>query len=495
MKAYHELEAIFRRRGVLGGVQSLLHWDTAVNMPDGAATVRGEQLAALKVLQHELITDPRVGALIEAAAGVDGLDPWQRANLRKMRRRWLHATAVDPTLIEAETRAATECEMIWRGARKDADFARVAPALTILVERVRETAARKADALGVSPYEALLDQYEPGLATARIDTLFADLEAFLPDFLERALAHQNRRPPAVAPTGHFPVEKQRALGVRFMQALGFDFEGGRLDISHHPFCSGVPEDIRITTRYDEADFTSALMGVLHETGHALYEKGLPEVWRNQPVGGAVGMAVHESQSLLIEMQACRSRPFLDYAAPLMREAFGGHGPDWEPENLFRLYTHVARSFIRVDADEVTYPAHVILRDRLERDLIAGRLAVADIPAAWNDGMGAILGIVPANDAEGCLQDIHWYSGGFGYFPTYTLGALAAAQLFQAACRTVPAIPAAIGRGDFGPLIAWLRHHVHAKGSLHDTDGLLREATGEPLGASAFKAHLASRYLA
>jgi carboxypeptidase Taq len=279
-----------------------------------------------------------------------------------------------------------------------------------------------------------------------------------------------------------------------MQAVGFDFNHGRLDTSLHPFCGGVPDDVRITTRYDEDDFMTALMGVLHETGHALYERGLPSDWRLQPVGEARGMALHESQSLLIEMQACRGAEFIGFMAPLAREAFGGEGPAWEVDNLVRVYNRVEPGFIRVDADEVTYPAHVILRYRLEKRLIAGEMELDDLPAAWNAGMEELLGVVPPDDRLGCLQDIHWYDGAWGYFPTYTLGAIAAAQLFAAAKDAVPDISGAIAKGDFTPLMGWLGENVHALGSSRSGDELLERATGRPLDPAVFKAHLSARYL-
>jgi carboxypeptidase Taq len=234
--------------------------------------------------------------------------------------------------------------------------------------------------------------------------------------------------------------------------------------------------------------------VLHEAGHALYEQGRPRDWLQQPVGAARGMTLHESQSLLVEMQACRSRAFLEFLGPLMCEMFGVSGPAWDPDNLYRLYTRVERGLIRVDADEVTYPAHVILRYRLERAMIAGDLELADLPGAWNEQMAALIGTVPPDDTLGCLQDIHWPGGAWGYFPTYTLGALAAAQLFEAARRADADVMPGIARGDFGPLVAWLRTNIHAKGSLDSTDALLTQATGEPLGTAAFKAHLRRRYL-
>ena len=245
--------------------------------------------------------------------------------------------------------------------------------------------------------------------------------------------------------------------------------------------------------YTEDNFTQSLMGVLHETGHALYEMGLPADWRYQPVGAARGMVLHESQSLLIEMQACRSREYLEFAAPLMRESFGGSGPHWDVENLYRLYTKVERSFIRVDADEVTYPAHVILRYRLERALIGGDMTLDDLPGAWNDGMEELLGIRPPDDRLGCLQDIHWYDGAWGSFPTYTMGAMAAAQLFAAAKEARPGVSDAIAQGDFTPVVGWMRENLHARASSASTDELMTAATGKPLGTAAFKAHLEARY--
>ena len=411
-----------------------------------------------------------------------------------MRRRRRHAAALDGALDAALTRTSAACEMAWRAARPANDFKAVAPQLAEVLKLVREKAAAKAAALGCDPYAALVDQYEPDAAPSRIDALFDDLAEFLPGFCDRVLERQAAGPDILPLQGPFDIEKQRTLARTFMERLGFDFEHGRLDVSLHPFCGGVPEDLRITTRYYEDDFAHALMGVLHETGHALYEKGLPAEWRLQPVGDARGMAMHESQSLLIEMQACRGPEFIAYAAPLMRDAFGGDGPAWRADNIYRLYTRVARDLIRVDADEVTYPAHIILRHRLERAMIAGELAIDGLPGAWNEAMQALLHLTPPDDKDGCMQDIHWFDGAFGYFPTYTMGALAAAQLFDAARRADSDIMAGLARGEFAPLMGWLGENVHARGSLLTTDDLLAEATGSVLGTAAFKNHLKARYL-
>ncbi len=490
---YAELEARFKRLTSLREAAAVLHWDTAAIMPEGGAGARAEQLATLRVVCHEVLADPALPDLLDGA-GEENLERWQSANLREMRRQWRHATAIPADLVAALSKAASECEMVWRKARPASDFAMVLPHLERLLGLVRDKAAAKAALLGCSRYEALLDQWEPDGSTAAIDRLFGPLANELPALIESALEHQARAPAPQKPAGPFPIAAQRAASLKLMAQLGFDFAHGRLDESAHPFCGGTPDDVRITTRYDESDFTRALMGVLHETGHALYERGLPEDWRSQPVGRSRGMSVHESQSLLIEMQVCRGRAFLEFAAPILRDAFGGAGPAWDADNLHRLYTRVARSLIRVDADEVTYPAHVILRYRLERAMIDGDLPLADLPAAWHDGMRELLGVVPPDDRQGCLQDVHWYDGAWGYFPTYTLGAMTAAQLYAAARGADPNIEPAIARGDFAPLLAWLRAKVHGLGSLLGTAELVESATGKPLDGAVFRRHLRARYL-
>ncbi len=495
MNAYARLEQRFARLSALGDASGILGWDQQTTMPLGAADRRSEQMATLAVLSHEILTAPETGDLLGAAEqSATELERWQRANLREMRRDHAHATALPAELVEARSKAGSRCEIAWRQARADADFNAVAPLLAEVLTVERAAGEAKGAALGLSPYDALLDGYDPGMRQARIDPLFADLLAELPGLLAEVLDRQASRGPALPLDGPFPTDIQKSIGQRLMGVVGFDATRGRLDISTHPFCGGATDDVRITTRYDEGDFSTALMGVLHESGHALYEQGRPRDWLAQPVSSARGMTMHESQSLIFEMQACRSRPFIAYLAPLLREAFGRSGPAWEAENIFRAYTHVEPGFIRVDADEVTYPAHILLRYGMETALIAGDIGVADIPGAWNDGMKELLGLDVPNARLGCLQDIHWHSGSFGYFPTYTLGAMAAAQLFAAARDAEPELMEAIGRGDFTPMLRWLRIHIHGKGSLLTTDELLTEATGAPLDSLVYRVHLRARYL-
>lgn len=491
--AYGRLEQRFARMGALQEAAGMLHWDMAAVMPEGGHESRAEQLATLNVIAHEMLTAPETSELLALASDA-GLDDWQRANLHEMKRVYVHATALRPDLVEAITRARAACEKAWRAARPAGDFALVRPELQALLDLTRESGEAKGEKLGLSPYEALMDEYEPGARLADITPVFDDYAAFLPGFLDRVLEHQARTSAPIAPKGPFSIASQKALGEKLMATLGFDFQHGRLDTSLHPFCGGTPDDVRITTRYNEDQFADALMGVVHETGHALYERGLPTAWRRQPVGQARGMALHESQSLIIEMQAGRSPAFCRFLSPILNEAYPGNEAAFTPENLARFYTRVKPGFIRVEADEVTYPAHVILRYRLEQALIKGDLTLKDLPGAWNDGMKQLLGLTVTNDREGCLQDIHWFDGAFGYFPCYSLGAMTAAQFFDAALGDVPDIPAAIETGDFTPLVGWLRTHVHGRGSSLTTPEIVRQATGRPLDAGIFRRHLERRYL-
>ena len=493
--AYERLEEIFERTYALSGAASMLHWDASTMMPSGSAEVRGEQLAILAELTHEMITAKELSGLLdEAEQNKAKLDDWQRANLREMRHQWLHENAVDSKLVGELTRAGSASEMCWRSARAENNFAAFAPHLEKVLALVREMAQAKAEAIGCTPYDALIDSYDPGTRAQEIDIWFDDLVTFLPGFTQQVMEHQAQKPAAVALPGPFPVERQRSLGLQFMTALGFDFTQGRLDESLHPFCGGVPGDVRLTTRYMPENFTESMFGVLHETGHALYEMGLPESWRHQPAGQARGMAMHESQSLFMEKQICKSLDFLTYAAPLIRGAFDGKGPAWDAQNLYRLVTKVEPSLIRVSADEVTYPSHVILRYRLEKALIGGSLKVADLPEAWRTGMKELLGLEPDSDTHGCMQDIHWADGTFGYFPTYTMGAMIAAQLFDAVKKAIPDVDAKLQKGEFAPVTQWLCENVHALGSKLSSSEIIQAATGKPLDVGIYKAHLSARYL-
>jgi carboxypeptidase Taq len=489
--AYQRLAARFKLIATIGECSAMLGWDAAAVMPPGGGAARGDQLAALAVLRHQHLIAPAVEADLAAA---ETSDAWESVNLRLMRHAYVRAQALPGDLVEAQAQANSHCEKVWRVARKDADFNLVKPHLTEVLHLTRESADALSGSLGLSPYDALMDGYQQGVGADDVAPVFAAYEDFLSTALPEVERIQAQQPAAIRPVGPFPIAVQETLCRDISQRMGLDFEHARLDQSAHPFSGGTPTDVRITTRYVEDDPTSAILAVVHETGHALYERGLPAAYARQPVGEAAGMAVHESQSLIVEMQAFRSDPFLAWLGSRLHETFGGAPEPYRLENLGRLWRHVERGFIRVDADEMTYPAHVILRFRLERAMIAGDLAIADLPGAWNDGLHALLGITPPDDARGCLQDIHWYDGAFGYFPSYTLGAMSAAQLMQAARVQIEGLDDAFGRGDLSPLLAWLRVHVHGVGSRLDLNAILEQATGRKLDPLAFQNHLRRRYL-
>ncbi|MEI6160351.1 MAG: carboxypeptidase M32 [Roseococcus sp.] len=489
--AYQRLTERAARLGALGEASAILHWDASTMMPKGGGAARGEQLATLAGLAHEMITS---AAVTEDLAEATAEGAWEGTNLALMRRAHARATALPTALVEASARANSTCEKIWREAKAASDFAMVRPALGEVLRLQRETAQALSAATGLTPYDALMESYQRGVTAAEVEPVFAAYESFLRQALPRAEEIQARRGEPLPLQGPFPAARQKKLCRRLSLRLGLEEEHSRLDESVHPFCGGTPSDVRITTFYNEADPATALLGVLHETGHALYERGLPSEYARQPVGESAGMAAHESQSLIIEMQACRSDAFLTFLGPQLHKMYGGDEAPYGPENLARLWRRVSRGFIRVDADELTYPAHVILRFRLERAMIGGDLEIADLPGAWAEGLQSLLGITPPDDAHGCLQDIHWHDGAFGYFPSYTLGAMAAAQLMKAARAAHPGMDASLARGNLRPLVSWLRAHVHGYGASLGFQDLLQAATGKPLDPQDFQEHLTARYL-
>lgn len=491
-KNYQQLTRIFTRLSRFSHLSAMAGWDMFTMMPPGGSQARGEALAELSVLQHQILTDKNVAVWLAGSAQED-LNDVEQANLREMTRHYQQAALLPETLVEAKSLAGSKCEHAWRSQRPANDWAGFSANLKEVVKLSREEARLRADAKGCSPYDALLDIYEPDMTSARLDELFGDLKSWLPDLLNQVVEKQAQQP-LIAPQGPFPVDLQREIGVETMARLGFDFNGGRLDVSAHPFCGGVPDDVRITTRYDENELLSALLGVVHETGHARYEQNLPRTWPGQPVALARSTAIHESQSLFFEMQLGRSAAFLKQLLPSVVQRFGDQ-PAFSESNFIAWNQRVKPGYIRVDADEVSYPAHVVLRYEIERALINGDIEVEDIPALWNEKMQSWLGLsTEGNYRDGCMQDIHWTDGGFGYFPSYTLGAMYAAQLFHAARTALPDLDAAIAQGDFTALFDWLRQNIWQHGSRFTTAQLIENATGEALNSRYFRQHLTARYL-
>ena len=490
--AYQALTTSFLRMYRLEHFNSIAFWDQATQMPPGGNQARSEALAELSGLLHRLGTDPQLGLHIEAA-GREALSELERANLREMRRKWLDATALPEALVQRRVMVTSKCEHAWRAQRPANDWAGFAPNLREVLALAREEAQFLSDKLGVSPYDALMDRFEPGMRSERVTQTFADVKQWLPGLIREVVAKQAGEA-VIQPTGPFSQAAQRQVCERVMQVLGFDFDAGRLDVSTHPFSGGVPEDVRLTTRFKDGDFLMSLMSTVHETGHGRYEQNLPREWLGQPVALARSMAIHESQSLSFEMQLGGHPGFAGLLSPLLVEAFGEQ-PAFAPDNLNRLLTRVAPGLIRVEADEVTYPAHVILRYEIERALIGGEAEVDDIPALWDAQMAALLGQdTRGNFRNGPMQDIHWPTGSFGYFPCYSLGAMYAAQWFASMRRHMPDLDARITQGDLAAVFDWLRANIWQQASRWPTDELSLRASGETLNPAHFRAHLERRYL-
>jgi carboxypeptidase Taq len=491
---YKQLEQEWRRLHAFRGAMAILRWDAAVMMPRGSADVRGEQLAALETEYHALVTAPRITRLLDRAqASTTNLEDWQIANLREMRRQRDFAIATPVALVSRLAKAASKAESKWLQARESGKFEDFAPSLEEVVHLVRDKAQLLGQSRNLSPYDALMDEFSPGLTSAEIDAMFKALARRLPGLIRDVVARQEQQP-LLPITGKFTASKQRALAVEIMKAVGFPFDRGRLDESEHPFTEGVPGDVRVTTRFDPAEPFSGLLGALHETGHAMYDVGLPVEFADQPVGRDRGMALEESQSLLMEMVVCRSRPFVTYLKPLLEKHFGVSGPEWSEENLYRHLTRVRRGPVRVDADELTYTLHIQLRYELENQLLSGELAVRNLRDAWNSGMEQRLGLKPQRDVEGVLQDVHWAVGSFGYFPSYALGAVMAAQFFDALQTAVPEVEEQIARGEFAGMMGWLRENVHRQGARINAQDLLKQSTGKPLSAASALRYLETKYL-
>lgn len=491
MKIYTHLEEVFRELSHLKHVNSICQWDEAVMMPPGSGIARAEAMATLQSLYHSLLIKPEIGEWISQAKEEKLISPWQKANLYWMEREYLKAVCLPIELVKQSTEAFIRCEQAWRSLRKDNNWHDFAPLLNENIRLIKEIAYIKASTLSMNVYDCLIDDFSPGLSQAIIDPIFEELKNFLPDFIQQVMATQ----PGFKPiSGNFPIDIQRKLALHLMQCMGFNFNQGRLDISHHPFCRGMPQDVRITTRYTENEFMSAAMAICHETGHALYEQGLPTNWLNQPVGEALGMAMHESQSLLMEMQACRSYAFMEYLSPQLKLHFGDQAM-LSTDNLYRCYTHVKPGLIRVDADEVCYPLHIIMRYEIEKKLMSGIITVNDLPDIWHNMTEQFFGLsTKDNYGNGIMQDVHWASGAFGYFPAYTIGAIIASQLFQAAKKQHPDLLVHIALGDFSILVNWLRKNVHHHGCLLTMNELLNASTGKPLMVSDYINHLHARYL-
>ena len=491
--SFAKLDTHCRSLEALDHALAILGADEATHMAPGGGEKRAEAMAALSGMAHKQATDPHIRDWLETAK-TEQLDPLQKAAVLELERSYINATCLPTGFVEKQMLTRMRCEQFWREARGRGDWEGFAPLLADVIAMVREEAAMRSVVIGLDPYDAMMEQYDPGNRAADIDPVFADLKLFLKGFVGEALdvaAERKARAPKADLSGPFTIEAQRTLGLEMMKVVGFDTYHGSLAVSHHPFCGGVPTDVRLTTRYRTDDFLSALMGILHETGHGLYEQNLPKAFAHFPSGKARGMACHESQSLFVEKQIGRNPAFWRYALPHVEAHLG---IKLSLDEILPFIHEVKRGFIRVDADEVTYPLHVILRYELEQDLMSERLTVRDLPEAWNAKMQDYLGLTTrGNPKDGEMQDVHWAAGLFGYFPSYTLGAMMAAQQFAAIEAMHSSVNDDIARGDFSFVNQWRKDNIWSVASTKSTPQIMRDATGEALNAAHFITHLKARY--
>lgn len=519
--AYSELMRRAGESAVLASCSALLGWDEQTYMPPEGAVHRGGQMALLAGLHHEKGTDPRIGellGLVENSPLIGDPASAEAVDVRELRRGYNRLTRLPRALVEELARAASLAQQAWVEARAAADFSGFRPHLETIIRLKREestclTAGGSAVSGGGAPYESpydpLLDEYEPGARAAPLTALFERLRRELVPLAAEAAeaararlsagaksaAHNNNKD-AIDPilTREYPVDRQKLFGEMAAAAVGFDFRRGRLDVTAHPFCTGIgPGDVRITTRYDARQFSDAFFGILHEVGHGLYEQGLDPARFGTPLGEAVSLGVHESQSRLWENLVGRSRAFWKHWFPSAQRIFPQALHDVSLDRFHAAVNHVVPSLIRVQADEATYNLHILIRFELEQALLAGDLPVGDLPGAWNAKYRETLGVEPSNDAEGCLQDVHWSAGLFGYFPTYTLGNLYAAQLFERADADLGGLDDAFARGDYAGLLGWLRDRIHRHGKRYAPADLIERAAGAPLDHRPFIAALRRKY--
>lgn len=490
MHPYDHLVRKLKRAHTLDTVASLLGWDEQVNLPRASTDLRTEQAALVAELQHQAASDPQIGELLSQLEDGDrGLSQDQRVVVRLTRRDYDRIVKLPAEFVAERARHSSAAYHAWAEARAKDDFASYAPFL----EKHLELARREAEHVGWGDraYDYAIDKHDPGMTASAIERLFADLRSGLLPLVREILASDVK--PRAGLFRGFPIEQQRRFLTDVTTRLGFDYQRGRLDVSLHPFCSGSGADIRMTTRFNADDPLDSLFSSIHETGHGLYEQGLPLADHGTPLGQAVGMGIHESQSRMWENQVSRSRAFWRFFEPRFRDCFPTQTASVSSDELYLAINAVEATLIRVDADEVTYNLHVLLRFDIERRLFSGELNVRDLPEAWNAAATELLGLTPANDKEGVLQDVHWSGGAFGYFPSYCLGNMIAAQFWHAAHRDLPGLEDDFARGEFGRLLDWLRTNVHQQGRRFDTRELVRRVTGEEISPKHLIAYLTDRY--
>ncbi len=489
--AYQKLIQRMREISYVGGACALLSWDEETYLPEKGRSYRAEQKAFLSGWSHERFVDPEVGKWLEICSDTpEGLDPDQCVNVREWRRDYKRSTVLTKEMVEEFEQARSETHHLWVDARKESNFKKFAPGL----KRLLDLSKKRADAWGYeeSPYDALLEEYEPGMRVSQLIPVFSDLRKALTPIIPIAV-EKSRAAKVTLPEAEYTIAQQQKLNQMVAEAIGFDLKAGRIDTTVHPFCSGIASgDCRLTTRYVTDQFLTSLYGVMHEAGHGMYEQGLKDEGFSTPMGQALSLGIHESQSRFWENHIGRSRAFWEFLYPKVVEIFP-HLKSVSLDQILASVNRVEPSFIRVEADPVTYDLHIILRFEVEQKLFSGEITVDEVPEYWNSTFEKLMGLKVPNEASGALQDVHWSWGLFGYFPTYTLGNLNAAQLYRAMEKDLGSLDAKMRKGEFAPILNWLQQKVHQQGKRLNPTELMKFATGSPTEARSHIEYLTKKF--
>jgi len=490
---YNDLASRLEELSQLGSVMGVLHWDQEVIMPKGAVESRAKQMSIMAGIAHEKGTHPQLGELLETlySQGSSAYNPFQWCNILEAKRDYDLNVKIPKELVQELAELGARGHQVWAKAREENKFSDFAPILKRFVELKKRWA--KCAFPDLSAYDANIDIYERGMTVAKLTPIFECVKKELKELIQK-IGDRPKKNGHSFMEGRFPIDKQESLGRRISESMGFSFDHGRMDVSVHPFCGGGgADDVRITTRYREDNFVESLYAVIHETGHGLYEQGRMQEYRDLPVSESLSMGIHESQSLFWERMIAQGKPFCEAFLPTIREFFPDKLAEVDPDEFFHAVNACEPSLIRVEADEVTYPLHVILRFEIEKALFEGSIDVDDLPGEWNQKMEDYLGILPPNDTLGVLQDVHWSGGAFGYFPSYTLGAMYACQFYDTLLKEIPETEEEISKGNLHEVKTWLNEKIHSKGRLHSPEELVSEVTSKPLDPEVFTNYLKRKY--
>ena len=487
--SYKHLKNLFEEQSLINDISGILNWDMATYMPENSRKQRIKQITKLYDYKKNIFNEIKKNEFFQKVNDRE-LNKFDKINFELMKNKFEYFNSIPTDKLKKKAELSIECEGLWREAKRKSNFNIVKNSFVKLVKLVKEESEILSQIKNKKKYDCLLLKYDRSLDSKKLFKIFNRVEKFIKEKLPLIIKKQKN----IEMKDFLNEKDQFNLSKIFMKQLGFDFSRGRIDKSLHPFCGGGTQDVRITTRFSEEDSFSCFDALMHETGHALYEQGLPKKWAHQPIGSAGGMSLHESQSLFIEMQIIKSFPVSQFIQKTLVDKIGKDPNIWSSEIIYKIRNNVKPGYIRVDSDEVHYPLHIIHRFNTEYKIIEEDAKVENLPDLWNEEFSKVLRLNVRDDKSGCLQDIHWYGGDFGYFPTYSIGAFIAAQLAFKVRKEITNFDSNLKKGNFKPIIRWLRENVHSRGNFLKIDELLKESTEEELNLKYFESHIIDRYV-